>query len=135
MESGKTAMLVLNILEEEGLKGSRLIFVHADSEEILEYHLKAARRGAWIEYDRINQQTADRTLKLIKFIVEHGFENQLLLSQDSGWYSIDNARGRTIRGYDYLVKSFIPLMQKRGFNQNFINKIVKNNPASAFQIE
>ncbi len=113
MESSKTAMLVLDILEEEGLEGSKLIFVHAGSEEILEYHLKAARRGAWIEYDHISQQTVYRTLKLIKFMVENGFENQLL-SQDSGWCSIGKARGGTIRGYEYPVKIFLPLMQKRG---------------------
>ncbi|MEM2344077.1 MAG: aryldialkylphosphatase [Thermoproteota archaeon] len=135
MESGKVAMIVLDILEKEGLNGDRLIFVHADSEEVLDYHLKAASRGVWIEYDRVNQQTSERTLKLIEFMVRNGFEDKILLSQDSGWYSVGQPSGGNIRGYGYLVRDFLPLMLKRGFSQDLINRIIVDNPAKAFQME
>jgi len=135
MESGKAAMLVSDIIKEEGAESNRLIFVHADSEENLDYHLEAVKRGLWIEYDRISQQTSERSLRLVRFISEKGFEDQLLLSQDSGWYSIGQPRGGNIRGYSYLVKNFIPLMKKQGFNNDLIDKIMVDNPCRAFQIE
>lgn len=134
MESGKTAMIVLDILEREGLNGDRLIFVHADS-EVLDYHLKAASRGVWVEYDRVNQQTSERTLKLIESMVRNGFEDKILLSQDSGWYSVGQPRGGNIRGYGYLVRGFLPLMLKRGFSRDLINRIMVDNPSKAFQMK
>lgn len=100
----------------------------------MEYHLQTARRGAWVEYDGLKEETAERTLSLLKLMVKKGFEDYLLLSQDAGWYNVGELRGGNIRGYDYLVKGFVPLMLARGFGQKPVYKILVKNPAKAFQI-
>lgn len=133
--NGAAAMHLLKILDEEGLENDRLIVVHADAEENIEYHLEIARKGAWVEYDGLSQNTSEKILKLLRFMVDQGFEEQILLSQDAGWYNVGQPRGGNIRGYEYLIEDFVPLMRKNGFDQDLIDKILVENPAEAFQIE
>ncbi|MEM2939467.1 MAG: hypothetical protein QXU95_04245 [Candidatus Bathyarchaeia archaeon] len=133
--SGIAAMHLLKILNEEGLENDRLIVVHADAEENIEYHLEIAKRGAWVEYDGLSRSTSGKILKMLRFIIDHGFEEQILLSQDAGWYNVGQPRGGNIRGYEYLIEDFVPLMKNIGFSQNLIDKILVENPAKAFQIE
>jgi phosphotriesterase-related protein len=132
--NGAAAMHLLKILDEEGLENDRLIVVHADAEENIKYHLEIARRGAWVEYDGLSQNTSEKILKLLRFMVDQGFEEQILLSQDAGWYNVGQPHGGNIRGYEYLIKEFVPLMRKNGFDQDLIGKILVENPAEAFQI-
>jgi phosphotriesterase-related protein len=132
--NGAAAMHLLKILDEEGLENDRLIVVHADAEENIKYHLEIARRGAWVEYDGLSQNTSEKILKLLRFMVDQGFEEQILLSQDAGWYNVGQPRGGNIRGYEYLIEEFVPLMRKNGFDQDLIGKILVENPAEAFQI-
>ena len=132
--NGAAAMHLLKILDEEGLENDRLIVVHADAEENIKYHLEIARRGAWVEYDGLSQNTSEKILKLLRFMVDQGFEEQILLSQDAGWYNVGQPHGGNIRGYEYLIEEFVPLMRKNGFDQDLIGKILVENPAEAFQI-
>jgi len=132
--SGIAAMDLLEILDEEGVDANRLIVVHSDAEENMKYHFQTARRGAWVEYDGVKEETAERTLSLLRLMVKKGFEDYLLLSQDAGWYNVGELHGGNIRGYDYLMKGFVPLMLAKGFGQKLVNKILVKNPTKAFQI-
>ena len=133
--NGVAAMQLLKILSEEGADSSKLIVVHCDAEEDLKYHLEIAHQGAWVEYDALAEQNAERTLSLVRFILENGFENQLLLSQDSGWYHVGEKGGGNIRPYSYLVRNFIPLMLESGFSRKLVDKILIENPAHALQLQ
>lgn len=132
--SGVAAMHILEILGEEQVDPSRLIIVHCDAEEDLNLHREIAKRGAWIEYDGISKENAEKVLKMIEFITKEGLEGQLLLSQDSGWYNIGEVHGGYIRNYAYLVRDFLPMMLSRGFNQELIDMIMRKNPARVFQV-
>jgi len=132
--SGVAAMDLMRILEEEGMDLGRLVVVHCDAEQDLDYHIEILRRGAWVEYDAVKEDNAERTLNLIDFVLENGYEDQLLLSQDAGYYHVGEERGGNIRGYAYLVGDFVSLMKERGLSQELIDKILIENPARAFQI-
>lgn len=133
--SGVAALHLLEILEEEGTDPERLIVVHSDAEEDTEYHLKIASSGAWVEYDAVREETAERTLTLLRLMLEHGFEDQVLLSQDAGWYNVGEPGGGEIRGFKYLVTDFVPLMLRNGFSKELADKILIRNPSRAFQIQ
>ena len=47
---------ILQILEEESVPASAWIWAHADSVTNTRYHLKAARKGAWIEFDAVGRK-------------------------------------------------------------------------------
>jgi len=133
--NGLAALEVLDILDEEGVSADNLVVVHSDAEQDQGHHFETARRGAWVEYDGLNEASAGRTIGLIRNMVEKGYEDRLLLSQDAGWYNVGQEKGGKIRGYTYLVKDFIPLMHKAGFNQELVHKVLVENPAHAFQLE
>ena len=132
--SGVAALEELEILEREKVNPQEFIFVHADSEPDQKYHFEIARRGAWVEYDGIREDSAEKHIQLIRAMVEKGFEDNLLLSQDAGWYNVGEPRGGTIRGYAYLVKEFLPVLQKTGFSKDLINKLTITNPRRAFEM-
>jgi len=132
---GVAAMHLLKILGDEGLDPSRSIIVHCDAEGDLKYHLEAAHRGAWIEYDALSEQSAKRTLKLIDVMVKSGFEDSLLLSQDAGWYHVGEKDGGDIRSYTYLVRDFVRLLSEEGFDRGMTNKLLVSNPARAFKMD
>jgi len=132
---GVVAMQALKIIKEEGVNPRKFIAAHCDLEENRSFHLKIARQGAWVEYENLRQARAEKILELIQFMVKNGFEDNLLVSQDSGWYHVGEKNGGNIKGYSYLVKDFIPFMLKRGLSEELVNKIFVKNPAVAFQIE
>jgi phosphotriesterase-related protein len=127
---GVAALEELDILEEEGVPLNKFIFVHAGTDKDHE----VAQRGAWVEYDGIRKEEAERNIQLIKGMLEKGYEDNLLLSQDAGWYNVGQPKGGKIRGYAYLVEEFIPLMKESGIDQDTIDKLMILNPARALRI-
>lgn len=133
--SGVAARHLLRIIDDEGLNPNRLIVVHCDAEEDLRCHLEIARHGAWVEYDGLSEENAEKVLRLMRFMVENGFEDQILLSQDAGWYHVGEEAGGDIRGYAYLVRNFVPFMLKNGFGRQLTDRFLVENPARAFRME
>ncbi|MEM1509851.1 MAG: hypothetical protein QW291_07815 [Thermofilaceae archaeon] len=132
--NGTAAIELLKIAEEEGLDASKLVVAHSDAIDEWSYHLRIFQLGAWVSYDGISKETVQRTLKLLGLVVDNGFEDQLLLSQDAGWYNVGQPKGGTIRGYSFIIKEFIPIFIEKGFSHSLVQKILVNNPARAFQI-
>jgi phosphotriesterase-related protein len=130
---GRAAIQLLKIVEDEGLDPDRLIVVHCDAIEDLKYHAEIARHGSWIEYDGISEENADRTLGSIDFAIKNGFEGNILLSQDAGWYNVGEVGGGHIRGYVYIVRDLIPMLLRKGFDQESIKRLFITNPARAFR--
>ncbi|MFC1713904.1 phosphotriesterase [Candidatus Poribacteria bacterium] len=124
------AMETLDILEEEGVSLNNYIFVHADTDKDHD----VAQRGGWVEYDNISEQKSARYIQLIKGMLEKGHEDNLLLSQDAGWYHVGEPKGGNIRDFAYLVKEFVPLMKNSGIDQNTVDKLLIENPAQALSI-
>lgn len=127
---GTAAMETLDILEEEGVPLNKYIFVHAGTDKDHD----VAQRGGWVEYDGINEEQSARYIQLIKEMLEKGYENNLLLSQDAGWYNVGQPGGGEIRDYAYLVRDFIPLMKAAGIDQDTIDRLLIKNPARALSI-
>jgi len=133
--SGIAAINVMEILEDERADLGRLIVVHCNAEEDLNIHREIAKRGAWIEYDSVGEGNVEKILKMIEFVANEGLEDHLLLSQDAGWYNVGEPLGGKIRSYAYLVKDFLPMMLRRDFKREFIETIIRRNPAKAFQMK
>ena len=82
------AMEALDIVEAAGVDPERWIFVHARHEFDSDLLLEVAKRGVWISLDGIGSSTVEaHTVPLLK-LLNAGFERQLLLSHDTGWYRV-----------------------------------------------
>ncbi len=130
---GSVALEELSILESLGLAGNRFIWIHAHVEEDFQTNLSAARRGAWIEYDAIGNPDSDSGfIDRIHRLLDAGFGNQLLLSQDRGWFNPALPGGGEQKSYAYLVESFRPALASSGVPEDTIRRITRENPFLAF---
>jgi len=131
---GVAALETIDLLETEKVSPANFIVVHTDSESEHDYHLQIAERGAWVEYDAIGRKPPEQHLEWIASLLDAGYENQLLLSMDAGWYSVGEERGGEVMPYTYLIKEFVPRMQEAGIAEETIHKLTVTNPAQAFGI-
>ncbi|HEX2035391.1 MAG TPA: esterase [Chloroflexota bacterium] len=133
--SGAAFQEQLDVLEDAGGDAARFVQVHAHAEPDFTLHLRALRRGAWIEYDAIGARADDELVVLVQRVLDAGFGAQLLLSQDVvGWRAgapgggnVDET-GRPRRSYAYLVTEFLPRLRRAGVSEATIHQLTVENP-------
>jgi phosphotriesterase-related protein len=125
----------LDVLQKEGVSPEAFIWVHAQNEKDRSNHVKAAKIGAWISLDGINDNDLAEYVSMIKNMRDNNLLNKVLLSHDAGWYHPGEENGGEIRGYTTLFEKLIPLLKDEKFTEDEINQILVNNPAEAFTIK
>jgi len=125
----------LEILEKEGVHASAFIWVHAQGEPDLDMHVKAARKGAWISMDGLDNSNVEQYVQMLENFREHGFLHQTLLSHDAGWYSPGEENGGEFRAYTTLFEKLIPLLIQQGWAEQEIEQLLVINPQNAFEIK
>ncbi len=125
----------LEILNEEGVPASAFIWVHAQNEPDLSRHVEAARRGAWISLDGLNDKNQEEYLAMIQNLKENNLLDHLLLSHDAGWYSPGEMNGGDFRGYTTLLTSFRERLLANSLTADDFLKIVQENPIKAFSLQ
>lgn len=125
----------LEILMKEGVSPEAFIWVHAQNEKDRSNHVKAAKMGAWISLDGINDNDLAEYISMIKNMKDNKLLNRVLLSHDAGWYHPGEENGGEIRGYTTLFEKLIPLLKDEKYTEDEINQILVNNPAEAFTIK
>lgn len=123
------------ILREEGVSLSKVIVSHADIvwheniNEDLAYFLPLLDAGCYLGFDTIGWQEFSpepERIKRIMLLLDRGYEKQLLLSSDLCRRSFYHAnRGR---GYDYVLRHFIPKLREQGVSEAKVNVMLKDNP-------
>jgi len=122
----------IEILEEVGADLSRVAFSHA----------RLAGKGCYLEYDGFGfdvtypTQTAEMCpydrpndairLTIIQELIEDGFLERVLISQDVAWKVILRAYGGG--GYAHILKTVLPQMRAKGLTEEQINTILVENP-------
>jgi phosphotriesterase-related protein len=120
----------LAILKEEGVDPAAWIWVHAH-EAAVEDLLAAADAGAWIELDAIRPGGYGAQLMRVEALVQAGHLSQVLLSHDGNSHRLS---GRAPKPYDALFTSFIPILEKAGFDRESAVTLTERNPARAFTV-
>ena len=133
--NGTAALEQLEILKEQGVSPSARIWVHAQNETNKEMHIRAGKLKTWVSFDGVNPDTLQTNLDHLKTMKEHNLLEQVLVSQDSGWYNVGDPKGGNFKPYTCVITQFIPLLHENGFTQNEIDLIFKKNPAKAFAIK
>jgi predicted metal-dependent phosphotriesterase family hydrolase len=135
--NGEAALAEIAILQKQGVHPSAFRWVHAQNEKDKTIHLRAARMGAWIEFDGINgsiPESISEHVALVKFMKENGLLNKTLISQDAGWYWVGEPDGGTFRGYTAIFDVFIPALKKEGFTDEDIKQLLIDNPKESLII-
>lgn len=128
---GRVVRDQLDIIEAMGYQAQRFIWIHTQKEPDFTWHLEAARRGAWLEYDEIGTDD-DYYLERIQRILDAGLGDHLLLSQDRGWYDPARPGGGVPKPFTYLFDEFLPKLRAVGVDEKTIHQLVQANPFRAF---
>ena len=131
---GRVVMDQLDVIESEGYTPEHFIWIHTQLEEDPSLALEVGARGAWLEYDAIGSDYCDDAyfLEHIPRLLEAGMGDQLLLSQDRGWYDPSLAGGGQALPYTYLVDHFLPALRAAGVEESTIQRLTHDNPFHAF---
>lgn len=123
----------LDVLEQEGVDLSRVAVAHSGSYPRHKYHVEIARRGAFISFDRMgtlktaNEYERQRTLGLIKRILDAGLIENLLFSHDVCYNTDYTAYGGG--GYEFLSTRGLSLLSEEiGLTPDQFNTIMVDNP-------
>ena len=135
----------IEILEEVGADLSRVAFSHMGRTFPISARGsrdRLAGKGCYLEYDGFGfdvtypTQTAEMCpydrpndairITIIKELIEDGFLERVLISQDVAWKVILRAYGGG--GYSHILKSILPQMRAKGMTEEQINTILVENP-------
>jgi len=122
------------VLALEQVRPEAFIWVHAQSDWSLEPRVEAARRGAWIEIDNVGAETVAACVDRVTALKGLGCLDRILVSHDAGWYRPGEPRGGAFRGFDTPYSAFIPALQRSGWTDGDIRRLLVDNPASAFTV-
>lgn len=121
----------LDIIEKAGYDASRFIWIHAQAEADFQIHLEVAKRGAWISYDNIGGGNDDLYINLIRRMLDAGYGDRILLSQDRIGYMCGHEEDYP-QPYTYICDEFLPKLHLAGVDKNTINEIMTVNPFNSF---
>jgi phosphotriesterase-related protein len=134
--NGAIMQVELRVLEKAGLDLGRFIWVHADAEPEPAFHMEAARRGVYVEFDAIGARPdMAAQVNYTVALIEAGYAGRILLSHDAGWYEPGQPGGRPsggVRGFTALMEDFLPHLRTRGIGEDVIRQITVENPFRAF---
>jgi phosphotriesterase-related protein len=133
---------VLDLVEAEGADPRHTVLCHMNpSHDDVAYQTSLAQRGAFIEYDMIGMDYwyADQQVqcpsdednaRAIKRLVDLGHGERVLLSQDVFLKMMLTRYGGF--GYAYLLRHFVPRLQRHGVSEAAIRTILVDNPRRVF---
>jgi phosphotriesterase-related protein len=121
----------LDTIEEEGYTPERFIWIHAQNDPRM--NLEIAQRGAYVEFDAIGGSSGDRFfIEQILKMLDAGHRDQVLLSQDRGWYDPARPGGGRPKPFTYLCEQFLPKLQAAGVDESTVRHLTVDNPFQAF---
>jgi phosphotriesterase-related protein len=124
---GAAALEQIEIVAAEKIAPAKFVWVHAQSEKDHSFHERAARTGAWVEFDGVNPKSAEWHLQCVRFMAERKLLGRTLISQDSGWYRVGEPGGGEYRGYAFIYTDFAPKLEAAWARQ-----LLVENPRRAF---
>ena len=136
----------LDVLDGEGVAPERIILDHMDQVHDLDYHLAAAERGVYIEYDSLGREHYTDEwgygfhwghdswrVEFARELIERGHGHQLLFSQDVCLKT--DLRNYGGPGYGHVLNNIVPTLRSLEVEQADIDRILIENPARALSVQ
>ena len=133
---------VLDLVEAEGADLRHTVLRHMNpSHDDVAYQSSLAERGAFIEYDMIGMDywyadqaaqcpSDEENARAIRRLVDLGHGDRVLLSQDVFLKMMLTRYGGF--GYAYLLRHFVPRLQRHGVSEAAIRTMLVDNPRRVF---
>lgn len=128
----------IDLLTAEGVEPERIVIGHTDTVKSLDYSIDLLKRGVYIEYDcmmavksggQIAQNELDRRVSYIRDLVELGYAEKILLSQDVSQRSHQAAHGGP--GLTFVFEEFAEAAVAAGIEPDALRMMNVDNPRRA----
>jgi predicted metal-dependent phosphotriesterase family hydrolase len=132
---GNIGMLLLDVLESEGVDPQRVIIGHVDENVDIRNLERLCQRGAYVQFDVIGKHhwMLDETrADVIAQLVAKGYLGHLLLSMDRARKSELKSYGG--QGYAYLLTHFVPMLRAVGLSDATVHQMMVLNPRRALAV-
>ena len=128
----------LAIFEDEGVDPRYVIIGHCDHPFclFLDYHLEILKRGANVQFDTLGSKAPEleeRAFRLLIKLLDLGYADQLLLSQDV--CKIQHLRHLGGNGFAYVLGTLLPKLRQAGVSEALITKLTVENPKRLLTIK
>lgn len=133
-----TAGTQIDILVQEGVDPSRIVIGHTDTVKALQYSIDLLERGVFVEYDcmmavksggAIAQDELDRRVSYLRALIDRGYGDRVLLSQDVSQRSHQAAKGGP--GLTFVLDEFAEAAAAAGIEREQLEAIWTDNPRRA----
>lgn len=133
--TGRLGQEQIAILLEEGVPPDRIIIGHHGDKRHVDHELGLLEHGVYVQIDHVgfrDLQPDEQRARNVKAIIDAGFGERLLISQDVcfpqhlEWF--DGV------GYGYLLRTFVPMLREVGVSQAQIDTLLISNPAAVLAI-
>ncbi len=128
---GKLALEQSSLLLRYGMNPAKIILGHLDLASDRRYYEEVLRTGVNIGFDTIGKTaylSDEQRAENLMWLLERGYEDRIVLSQDISRKSYLSAGGR-YSGYMTVMKDFIPMLEARGLKEETKRKLLADNPA------
>lgn len=138
----RLAHKVLDVVEEEGADLRHTVLCHMNPSHMDPvYQATLAQRGAFLEFDMIGMDyfyadqgvqcpSDDEVARAIMGLIEHGFLDRLLLSQDVFIKMMLTRYGGN--GYAFVTRHFLPRLLRHGIDPAALDTLMVTNPRRVF---
>ncbi len=129
---GDLALEQVALLTEEGVRADRIVIGHLGERRGVDDVLAVARTGVSVQIDHVGRRATSgaqperQRAKNVVAVVRAGHLDQVLLSQDICTNS--NLHWNGGQGYDYLLRTFVPLLREEGLTESEVRTILVENP-------
>ena len=125
---GVAAVAQLDLLGSVGVPAAAFVWVHAQNEKNRDVHVAAARRGAWVEFDGVSDESLDEHVSLVLHMRAQGLLDRVLVSHDAGWYHVGEPNGGTFRPFTTMFERFLPRLRRAGLSAAEKRQLIVDNP-------
>ena len=129
--SGAAALAEVEILERANVPAASFIWVHAHNERDSSFHIRAAKAGAWVEFDGVSDASVGRHVELVSTMKAQGLLDRVLVSHDAGWFRVGEPDGGAFRPFDTVFTKLVPALGEAGVTKEEIRRLLVENPARA----
>lgn len=129
---GDLALEQVELLLEEGVRPDRIVIGHVGERRDVSLELAIAKAGVYVQIDHVGRkprsgaQPERQRARNVVAIARAGHLDQLLISMDICGKPALHWNGG--HGYDYLLRTFVPLLQEEGLSEAEVRTILVDNP-------
>ncbi len=125
---GKSALEQLDLLEDAGVKPSRIVIGHLGNlvDASVQVQKAICRRGAFVGFDRQGGNGDAQQVPMVMALIDAGFAGNLMFSAD-----ISNAgqmKKNGGQGYAKTLTVFVPKLKAAGASDDVLHAIMVDNP-------